>query len=101
MNGEIDGLLEKLKEMDPETFGYFVAAVKRVDMKDKRVLWALQGVIQDAIAARGWGLTVEYPAHQWGAEIRFSHTGRIRNADTPAEAILAAYIQALEAEASK
>ncbi len=102
MNGEIDGLLEKFKEMDPETWS-------RVDKMLGLVVYPrsplghyiIQGVIQEAIAARGWGLTVEYPAHQWGAEIRFSHTGRIRNADTPAEAILAAYIQALEAEASK
>lgn len=65
----------------------------------------LQGVIQDVIAAHsGWSIDFDGPhpwaINLWRCQISF---GDFRTAwgGTPAEAILAAYVAALEAEAAR
>lgn len=117
MNGEIDGLLEKFKEMDPETWSR-VDKVLGLVVYPRSPLghYIIQGVIQEAIAARvGWGYSVDCLGNR-DDECRYCglivgpntdtddlEDGwiRVAKASTPATALLAAYIQALEAEASK
>ena len=114
---DIGELLERLKGADPETFGL-------LDQIDSMIFWkhpgakseaeedllnalvfnsVLAGCIQRAIAARGWHWLLEdadlsigdglYESDIYeGSEI-YSHV----RGDTPAEAILAAYLAALEA----
>lgn len=95
-------LLDRLRELDPETW---VETDKhdRVYFRDSRMWWcAIQEVIQEAIAARGWSMIFEYPVEDsewWGAEIKTNDCilGRIRIGPTAAEAILLAYVAALGA----
>jgi len=62
----------------------------------------LQGVIQDAIAARaGWACIHLAPEYKFTDVCLGEGRSWREEADTAAEALLAAYIQALEAEAAK
>jgi hypothetical protein len=112
-DGRIDELLAKLVELDPETYQHFreICAMTAFDYSfiDEPGIttpvygWCLQGVIQGAVAARRWHFDVCYneetkkyvslvapPDNEtWLDSIE---------AATPAEALLATYIQALEAE---
>ena len=104
---EIEELLAKLKELDPETWSR-VDKVLGLVVYPRSPLghYIIQGVIQEAIAARGWGISdmeitfaasILLPDDEmydfWdGLQLEWCR------ADAPAEAILAAYIAALEAE---
>ena len=103
---EIEELLAKLKKLDPETWS-------RVDKVFGLVVYPrsplghyiIQGVIQDAIAAddRFLSFEVRYTSYfdvKYEATIFWDGTGSISQdgyGETAAEAILAAYIAALEA----
>lgn len=108
---EIEALLARLKELDPETWNCYqhrLAPLRDTpcDMRRGKIitLSILQGVIQEAISdpGRGWTLITEFPVKDgmwWSAEImeKASGIGRIRIGPTAAEAILAAYVAMLEA----
>lgn len=109
-------LLAKLKELDPETWLAFrqICSMTWVDsspLDDPAICtpvygWALQGVIQDAIAAddRFLGFEIEFYSYfdvKYEATIFCDGTGSISVSgygETAADAILAAYIAAREAE---
>lgn len=106
---EIEELLAKLEKLDPETWNCYqhrLAPLRDTpcDMRRGKIitLSILQGVIQDVIAAHsGWSIDFDGPhpwaINLWRCQISF---GDFRTAwgGTPAEAILAAYVAALEAE---
>ena len=97
---EIDALLARLKELDRKTWIRIRRGVKippwivigcwHADMR-----WVIQGVIQEAAAARGLAIVIEYHVKDsdWcGAEIQEKSSGlsRIRIGPNAAEAILEA-----------
>lgn len=97
---EIEAPLARLKELDPETWsewryvyrGNWEGADYEPGVRLERTdLWLLQGVIQDAIAARGW----IWQNDSRGEAFIFAHIEDA--APTPIEALLRAYIKALEA----
>ena len=104
---EIEEFLGRLKELDPETFdewryvyrGNWEGAEYSGVKLERTDLWLLQGVIQEAIVARGWIFSLDrvnghYTAYIWDERDREMGAG---SRDTPAEALLRAYITALEA----
>lgn len=113
---KLNQLLAKLRELDLETHTRLWVLCGEVEVSGEYELsppcylwyWALQGVIQEAIVSRKWriGAVLAYDEDDdvpgWVIDVWPSHkicrTGR---AETPAEALLAAYIQALEAEAAR
>jgi hypothetical protein len=123
---EIEELLAKLKELDPETWLAFrqICSMTWVDsspLDDPAICtpvygWALQGVIQDAIMSQPSGAGRQWIYHVRGrtaasgpdyralAGVLEVVDGEVvdrpheAHGDTPADAILAAYIAALEAE---
>lgn len=103
IDSKIDELLGKLRGLDPETWSR-VDKVLGLVVYPRSPLghYIIQGVIQDAIAAHsGWSIDFDGPhpwaINLWRCQISF---GDFRTAwgGTPAEAILAAYVAALEAE---
>lgn len=103
-DSKIPGLLEKLLEMDQETW-IEIDKHDRVYFRDSCMWWyAIQGVIQDAIAANDnfIGFEIIYTSYfdvKYEAEIFWDQTGEILRGfgETAAEALLEAYIAALEA----
>jgi len=103
---EIEELLAKLEKLDPETWSR-VDKVLGLVVYPRSPLghYIIQGVIQDAIAADDRFLFFEvrctsYFDVKYEATIFWDGTGlqlEWCRADAPAEAILAAYIAALEA----
>jgi hypothetical protein len=119
MTETIEELLAKLKDLDPETCKMFVQLSEeaadgmrfRHDNMNKIDFYILQGVLQDAAAAKGWrfeiqGDNAEYfvdSGPQYECYIR-GQPGQVdgirtiwRSAPSPAEALLAAYVAVLEA----
>ncbi len=114
--------LEKLKKLDPETW----ESVRRQKLSwhNRTDFHVLQGAIQDAIAARGWGFYLSSECDNWSEltslstidEMKITYATSIlipdiqmadfwdgdqlecKRGDSAAEAILAAFIQALEAQ---
>jgi len=96
--------LDKLKKLDPETYETIY------QMGFNKCHWPnylIQGVIQDAITARGWQWSVDWlPSRDEGrkcAGIIIDPEDEdewidIGEADAPAEAILLTYVAALEAK---
>jgi len=107
MTESMSELLAKLKELDPETWSR-VDKVLGLVVYPRSPLghYIIQGVIQDAIAADDRFLFFEvrctsYFDVKYEATIFWDGTGSISQdgyGETAAEAILAAYIAALEAE---
>jgi len=102
---EIEELLAKLKELDPETWSR-VDKVLGLVVYPRSPLghYIIQGVIQEAIAADDRFLSFEvrftsYFDVKYEAEIFWDQPGEILRGfgETAVEAILAAYIAALEA----
>jgi len=116
----IDELLDKLRKLDSTTWfrykeGMWIdhmglglpPELMRPKDRDK---W-LQGVIQDAISARAdktkqanktWGYLIVHFHDEIFADVWIKSPGFYRgDGDTPTEALLAAYVQALEAKAAK
>ena len=131
MTESMSELLAKLKELDPETWRDFKVICNMTAFDDSPLDdpnidtpvfgWSLQGVIQEAIAARGWGFYVFTECDNWwdaesisDMEITFAASILLPDdemydfwdglqlewcrGDTPTEALLKAYIAALEAE---
>ena len=122
MTESMSELLAKLKELDPETWSR-VDKVLGLVVYPRSPLghYIIQGVIQDAIAARGWGFYVSTECDNWweaenisDMEITFAASILLPDdemydfwdglqlewcrGDSPAEALLRAYNAALEAE---
>ena len=111
---EINELLAKLKELDPETFdewryvyrGNWEGAEYKPGVKLERTdLWLLRGVIQETIESNGYFYDIFNP--NFDSSLKKTYRAVIRrlgcirlssDGDTPAEALLRAYITALEAE---
>ena len=112
-------LLEQLRAKDPETYAKYdsleLATYKQYDdyghteeyiyaddlIEAARAAW-LQAVLQEAISSRGWASTLTYnppdgpEAPHWSAHIwPDEHCQMSHKADSPAEALLAAYVAAL------
>jgi hypothetical protein len=108
-------LLSALRAKDPELWGKLQDQLKKLRAyQEGRVYevdviatfeclpqisgWILQGLLQDAIRARGWSYTLDCVAdgpNKCGACVIFGpqfHNRCIRNADTEAEALLRAYL---------
>jgi len=102
---EIEELLEKLKELDPETFDEYDESSQHYNVWITQYReYILQGVIQNAIAANDnfIGFEIIYTSYfdvKYEAEIFWDQTGEILRGfgETAVEAILAAYVAALEA----
>lgn len=100
---EIEELLDRLKELDPETWSR-VDKVLGLVVHPRSPLghYIIQGVLQEAIAARGWTWQVQI----WNTNNLKFHIAYVvgggrqteSQAETPAEALLQAYIAALEGE---
>jgi hypothetical protein len=100
----LDELLARLKKLGPDTYFRYHDVSVRLGLKIIRpglpYAW-LQYVIQDAAKARGWDSEVYYYSDGIAEGAMFiSEDMSVEECggDTPAEAILAAYIAALEAE---
>ena len=109
---KIEELLAELKELDHETWDrldYNVQIQERnwSNIGNPRLLWLMQGVIQEAATARGWRATAGTPDDYldgtidavariswWDGDVR---RGVVEFAPTSAEALLRAYIAALDA----
>jgi len=102
--------LDKLKKLDPKTYRIFDISQGQVmrmsALKEELRSYILRGVIQDAIAARGWGCYQYHyrrDALPEGTKREFAYistdtdTFASAEADTPAEAILLAFVAALGA----
>ena len=99
-----EALLDKLKQVDPATWDRYntediICNVGlAIVLKDA---W-LQAVLQEAIAAKGYMFSVSHtwpkeslPAYQWKARIFIDPDNIIDvRGDSPAEALLAAYVEA-------
>ena len=99
---EIKALLERLKKVDPETYDVIGYGMQSVDIELEEDI--IQGCIQRAIVEKGWKYVVSndrarQPYGQIGIPISNVRTEyQHRNyADSPAAAILAAYIEAVRA----
>ena len=128
---EIEELLAQLKELDPETYRDFreicaMTAFDSSDLDDPNITtpvygWCLQGLILEAIGARGWGFYVSTECDNWWdveniSDMEITYAASILlpddemcdfwdglqlewcRGDSPAEALLRAYNAALEAE---
>jgi len=96
----IDELLEKLEKLDPETWDALEHALYWTEIEYEE--YVIQGVIQDAIVARGWGCyQYHYDRRAPKKEYAYIRGGAEGEGETPVEALLAAYVAALEAEADK
>lgn len=107
----IDELLTKLQKLDPETYeklsGQWMMAgtVFQYEIDEETKTWhtvrnyfaIIQGVIQDAISARGWGFTIMPGFAIVTTEGPDAQPQFMAEAATVAEAILTAYVAALEA----
>ena len=104
MTGRIDELLGKLRKLDPATRER-IRENDHYQRDDPTWLWMIQGVIQDAIAARGWDFQVgqfqAIPLASAMIWIASDEDGIGRRGGTAADALLAAYVAALEAEAAR
>lgn len=108
-------LFDRLRELDPDAYRHFrvicnMTAFDYSPLDDPDITtpvygWCLQGAIQDAIRGRGWGCYQYHYRHDALPEGKKSEFAYISTADslssaeadTPAEALLAAYVAALEA----
>jgi hypothetical protein len=118
-DSKIPELLAQLKELDPETYRDFreicaMTAFDSSDLDDPNITtpvygWCLQGVIQDAIAARGWFFSLTYSSADKKSDVIIRERGFAEGREIwlllshictkgHAEALLAAYIAAREAE---
>ena len=104
----IEALLARLKELDLETWDRLDGDVQ-IQTRDwsnignPRLLWLMQGVVQEAIVARGLAIDIKYPIEDsdwWGADVGEETSGlsRIRIGPTAVEALLEAYVALLEAQ---
>ncbi|MGB3944035.1 MAG: hypothetical protein WBK88_04500 [Methanothrix sp.] len=116
MTEKIAVLLARLEELDQETWsewryvyrGNWEGAEYEPGVKLERTdLWLLQGVVQEAIVALpdpfvGFGLTYTsyFDANKYDAEIysELAYEDLKGHGDTPAAALLRAYIAAREAQ---
>lgn len=104
---KLNQLLAKLRELDPDTWRKLEEMSGRVDVEYED--YCIFGIIQEAIKAKfGGRFTLNGASIQmkfYEAFIEYDDVDCIGyyegNGGTPAEALLAAYVQALEAEASK
>lgn len=107
MSDKIDELLGKLRELDPDVYGAWCELFYEIYSIDydciewdsfAGAVYLLQGLIQDAVAARGWNAELgigERPQH---AEVIDDQFNRYKfKSVNISEAILAAYVAALEA----
>ena len=109
---DIEELLARLEELDPDTYMEWNDLFKEIyDISYGPLEWdtfrgaesLLQGVIQNAIAANDFiGFEIIYTSYfdvKYEAEIFWDQTGEFLRGfgETAAEAILAAYVAALEA----
>ena len=100
-------LLDELKQVDPETYRKWFNDYDVLGL-DQWQLDSLQDCIQRACERRGWPLVLSFdcdPGHQktWVAKICDGWTllGLSAGHASPAEALLAAYIAAVRAEAKR
>lgn len=113
MDGKIDGLLEKLRTLDHDAYMAWCVLFQEIyDIDYDCIEWdsfagaiyLLQGVIQDAIVARGWGCYQYHYDRETPGKLEFvyiSVVGSNGEGDSPAEALLTAFVAALEAEAAR
>ena len=102
--------LDRLKLADPETWeaidldmpdGFDIRHIENHTTDGQVVMgWILQGGIQRAIQAREWWCELVFGAqhnkNRWQAKVYSDQMG-LHLADTPTEAILRAYLAAMEA----
>lgn len=95
-------LLARLKVTDPETWDYYIQFKVHENIYDEEALgYILQGCIQRAIQARGWAYQQflyldalgTKTAIVWNMGSAFESDG-----DSPAEAILSAYLLAISSD---
>ena len=104
-NERIEELLRKLKELDPRTRDR-IGEEDHYQFDDPARGWMIQGVLQGAAAAKGWHFDVCYneettkyislvapPDNTAWLDCMIS--------DSPAEALLRAFVAVLEAEAER
>lgn len=112
-DANIPALLEELREVDLETYVCFLRlkSASRGEIQDIEAMELIdhdiiQGCIQRVIAAQGWmpiislhWVGIERKIPVWYVDIRDHENFTIKShqADTPAAAILAAYIEAKRA----
>ena len=101
-------MLDRLSQADPNTFAAYVKLMRDCNMFiDARISPAiLQAVLQEAITSRGWqcvilSCTDHSRAAINGAERGWGMRDKIseQEGDTPAHALLAAYLSAIEEQA--
>lgn len=97
-------LLEELKQVDPETYRKWFNDYDVLGL-DQWQLDSLQGCIQRACERRGWPVVLSFdcdPDHPqtWVAEIcdGWALLGMAVGRESPAEALLAAYVAAVKKE---
>ena len=98
--------LGRLKVADPETWDYYIQFKVHENIYDEEALgYILQGCIQRAIQARGWHWLLEEADQSmklngtflaYIADQNFDDLATYITADTPAEAILVAYLAAIQ-----
>ena len=105
--------LTRLKELDPviyynyESWQLTLTEELNLSLYDDRIVneMVLQHCLQDAIAARGWPVIISFDCNPdnpliWEVEICSGEVNDLlgsAKADTPASALLSAYVAALEA----
>ena len=99
-------LLDKLKQVDPAAWHRYNTSdiICNVDLAIALKDAWLQAVLQSAIAAKGHMFSVSHiwpkeslPAYQWKARIFIDPDNIVETrGDSPAEALLAAYVEACE-----
>ena len=104
-DANIPALLEELREVDLETYVRFlrlksaslgeIQDIEATELIDHDII---QGCIQRAIAENGWSYQqILYQNPTIYEAYLIGHREKIRRANTPAAAILAAYIEAVRA----
>ena len=104
-DANIPALLEELREVDLETYVCFLRlkSASRGEIQDIEAMELIdhdiiQGCIQRAIAEKGWSYQqILYQNPTIYEAYLIGHRETIRRANTPAAAILAAYIEAVRA----
>jgi len=101
--------LDRLKVADPTTYEKYISSPAYIyDYSERQKMAWLQAVLQEAISAKGWqGIilfnqernraVIEDIVDGWGGTRKLSEL----EGDSPAAALLAAYITALEATCQK